>query len=198
MSVGAVGPPFTSGSRLRNVTAVSTAAGGASFGIGVSAGGTATVTLDARNVIARGQTTDVVATDDADPTGTATVTMASSNYASESEPGDAAVTDPGSGGNQVAPPLLADAGTGDFHQLSGSPTINAGTPDVLLGALDLDGEARTQGPAVDIGADEFVQVSTPVVPTPSVPIKKKKCKKKKKKRPAAAAKKRCKKKKKRK
>ena len=56
--------------------------------------------------------------------------------------------------NLIAPPAFANAAAGDFHQVTGSNTINAGVVD-SLGTLDIDGETRTQG-APDIGADEFV------------------------------------------
>ncbi|NIP70745.1 MAG: hypothetical protein GTO04_16670, partial [Planctomycetales bacterium] len=44
---------------------------------------------------------------------------------------------------------------GDFHLLSGSPAIDAGTGAGAPG-LDIDDDGRPQGPAVDIGADEAV------------------------------------------
>ena len=52
---------------------------------------------------------------------------------------------------------------GDFHQLAGSPTIDAGSSAAtLLGSFDLDGEARIQGCAPDIGADEFPDALCPL------------------------------------
>ena len=51
--------------------------------------------------------------------------------------------------------LFANPAAGDYHELAGSPTIDAGVADGLIGALDLDHEARSQGAAPDIGADEF-------------------------------------------
>ena len=95
-----------------------------------------------------------------------TINLDHSNYDSEDEPGPATtVTDPGSGTNQVAAPQFADPASGEFHQAAGSPTINAGADDGLLGPLDLDGESRVQGPAPDIGADEFT-VSSSSQPPP--------------------------------
>jgi hypothetical protein len=38
--------------------------------------------------------------------------------------------------------------------VTGSPTIDAGTAVPLLGSFDFEGQARIQGPAPDIGADE--------------------------------------------
>ncbi len=42
----------------------------------------------------------------------------------------------------------------DFHLLAGSPAINAGTPLLVAFALDLEGRARGQGGAWDLGAYE--------------------------------------------
>jgi hypothetical protein len=63
------------------------------------------------------------------------------------------------GGNQTAvEPLLSS----DFHELAGSPTIDAGVADARLGALDPDGNARVMGAAPDIGAYEFVVPAPPI------------------------------------
>ena len=56
----------------------------------------------------------------------------------------------------VGPANLANPAGGDFHQLRGSPTIDAGTPDVLAGLLDIDGESRILKNAIDVGADEYL------------------------------------------
>jgi hypothetical protein len=140
----------TTGS-LRNVTVV-----GTDFGISVF-GSVGHITYNAKNVIASGAV-DIRAEGDA--SGSATVNLDHSNYDTEVEDdnggdGDASITDPGSPSNQLAAPVLADAANGDFHQLEGSPTIDAGTRDPLLGAFDFDGETRAHGTAPDIGADEF-------------------------------------------
>lgn len=60
--------------------------------------------------------------------------------------------------NQVisADPLFANPGGGNFHLLYGSPCIDAGMTNFGGGSVDLDGEARPFGTAMDIGADEFV------------------------------------------
>ena len=53
-------------------------------------------------------------------------------------------------------PLFVAAGS-DFHLTSGSAAINACAPTFIpaAGELDLDGNAREAGSAVDIGAYEF-------------------------------------------
>jgi hypothetical protein len=60
------------------------------------------------------------------------------------------------GVNQDVEPLFASPPALDIHQLAGSPTIDAGVATPLLGSGDIDGQARTQGSAPDIGADEYV------------------------------------------
>ncbi len=62
------------------------------------------------------------------------------------------------GGNQtgVEPSL-----TSDYHEMAPSATIDAGLSDAQVGTVDLDGNPRTLGSALDIGAFEFVP---PVAP----------------------------------
>ena len=59
-------------------------------------------------------------------------------------------------GNSVADPLFVNPAAGDLHLAPGSPCRDAGDPAFagLPGELDLDGEPRVFGPAVDQGADE--------------------------------------------
>ncbi len=54
-----------------------------------------------------------------------------------------------------ADPLFANRYTGDFHLLYSSPCIDAGSTNAGA-SIDMDGEARPFGLAMDIGADEFV------------------------------------------
>ena len=53
-------------------------------------------------------------------------------------------------------PLFVDPAMGDYHLSAGSPCIDAGDPNfvALPGETDIDGEARVQGAAVDLGSDE--------------------------------------------
>jgi hypothetical protein len=151
-------------SNVRNLTAVAT--GTSSIGLTVRAPNAATSeTLVAKNVIADGVGTDISA-QAGSASSTAVATMANSNYSTRATPGTgtATVTDPATGGNQIATPLFSDAGLGLFHQAVGSPTIDAGAVDGLLGTLDFDGDARTLGAAPDIGADEFIPL--PVISPP--------------------------------
>jgi hypothetical protein len=57
------------------------------------------------------------------------------------------------GGNIAAAPALVNPGAGDFHQLAGSNTIDAGTAP--FSGVDLEGNAFGIGCAPDIGAYEF-------------------------------------------
>ena len=145
------GPGARSGV-LRNLTAYATATGGR--GIQAAATGGGSVSLDARNVIASGTSEDVTAT--AAASSSTAISLVSSNYdtAGRAGAGSAAVTAPGAAANQTAAPLLVDPSSGDFEQRRGSPTIDAGSSGTLMGAFDLQGEPRLQGPAPDIGADE--------------------------------------------
>ena len=94
---------------------------------------------------------------------------------------------PGASGNQTAEPFLADpfpipdSFDSDLHQLSGSPTVDAGVAAPEAGDLDLDGEPRCMGAATDIGADELPgppcgdggpsagPTATPALPLPAGP-----------------------------
>lgn len=154
-------PAGTYAIKLRNVTAVAAARG---IFFNITAPGV-TFDIDAKNVIADGGTFDVWAASFGASASTV-ITLANSNYATQAETpsggSNATVTDPGTGTNQTAAPTFVNAGTGDFHQTSSSPTIDAGVTDAFTGTMDLDGDARsTEGNGVcptapDIGADEFV------------------------------------------
>ena len=149
-------------------------AGAGSSGIFMQTGFGANVTLDARNVIARGAQYDVFAEVNPPP-GTAVVNLTTSNYATTQTSGaSASITPAGTNGNQTAAPVFANATAGDFHELAGSPTVDAGSVDSLIGAADLDGMPRIidathrcDAPLAvpDIGAFEL---STPAPSCPSV------------------------------
>ena len=57
-------------------------------------------------------------------------------------------------GNQTGDPRFADAANDDYHLRAGSPAIDAGVPQDLAAPADLDGLARLQGSAPDLGAFE--------------------------------------------
>jgi Ca2+-binding RTX toxin-like protein len=139
----------------------------------VAIAGTQSVTL--RNVIARGDGTGagIRAEDDAVADGdNLDINVAFSNYSSIAEtPPEADVIE--GAGNQTAAPLFVNASptVRDFHQLTGSPTINMGSPDGTTGALDFDGETRIMGAALDIGGDEFSGPDpVPITPPALAPI----------------------------
>jgi hypothetical protein len=159
----AIRDDFSGGSgtaTLRNVTAIAT--GINSTGLKVGAGSLATNNVvNARNVILQGATADATVTTSGSLS-TAALTLQRSNFDSSTASGTgASVTAPGTGTNQIAPPIFADTTT--YHQALGSPTINAGAVDASTGTSDLDGDLRTTGSAPDIGVDEFVPA---VVPPP--------------------------------
>jgi hypothetical protein len=118
---------------------------------------------DLLNVIARGEANDLLAVADPFcPGATGTITAKTSNFRPDASP---SFVD--GGGNQSTDPLFADAAAGNFAQLPGSPTIDAGTAADDIGTLDLAGVSRVLDGVPDIGAFEFVkQVTAPGGGTP--------------------------------
>ncbi len=104
---------------LRNVTAIATGGQSSAIRCETSTGQTTLV-----NTIARGVVADIDAS-----SAFARCTASNSNF----RPGLSADGVSGTG-NQSAEPIFADAPAGDFHQAPGSPTIDAGTADALLGS----------------------------------------------------------------
>jgi hypothetical protein len=153
-------PPQSAG--MRNVTAYAT--GG--VGVDVSAGDNARFTLKAVNVVAHGGSYDVRSVINGSGSTSATLILDHSNYATYFRGPFTSLTLPGSGSNQTSTPLFANPGAGDFHQLAGSATIDAGVVAASNGAADLDGEARTIGGSTDIGADEYSPAAPPTAPAP--------------------------------
>ena len=152
---------------LTNVTAV--ASGANANGIDLQVFDVGVETLNATNVIASGTGTaaDVSAVNNA--SGSVTINLDHSNYDTENEPNaSTTVTDPGSPTNQTAPPVFADPAA-NFHQLAGSPTIDAGSAGPGLGTADIDGAPRSAGSAPDIGADEFVPPAAATPPGDTFP-----------------------------
>ena len=144
---GASGSP-----QLRNVTVIATGQG--SVGIAATTGGVCpdTVGLTAKNVIVRGERADLYASALCGLPGSH-LAISHSNYRAGHVEGGGQVAD-GPGNQTNLEPLFKNPAAGDYHQLPTSPTIDAGTPDSLLGSSDFDGEARMLGDAPDIGADE--------------------------------------------
>jgi hypothetical protein len=157
---------------LRNDTLVSTRNDGLHAEARESLGN---LTVDAANVIARGTGTDVVSALGGGGLPAAIVTLADSSYATTEEEGAplSTVTPPGTNGNQTSAPSFLDAATGNFAEAAGSPTIDAGLTDSLIGATDLLGNPRSLPaciggtPVPDIGAYEFVPSADCPGPAPT-------------------------------
>ena len=150
---GDISSPGALDVKLRNVTARAVGSAGA-YAIEAFALSGGQTTVSATNVIADGDASDTFATAPVQTDTSATLTMESSNFQTATASGAGVTTAAGTGTNQIEPPLLADPAAGDFHQLAGSPTIDAGSPDPLLGSFDFEGQGRVDGAAPDIGADE--------------------------------------------
>lgn len=153
--------------KLRNVTAVGSGTGGR----GIRFNSTSSAAMEGVNVIAHGTTSDVLAMTDNTMGPIASVTLTASDFASAPVSGmGSSATAPGTNGNITAPPLFADAAAGDFHELAGSPTIDAGLAASDIGALDLDRSPRSvsaipactepQPGIPDIGAFEYIPSSS--------------------------------------
>ncbi len=70
-------------------------------------------------------------------------------------------TGPDDVGNIADDPRFVHATGGDFNLRGSSPCINQGVfRDWMTGAMDLDGKTRVIGPAVDMGAFEYLPLST--------------------------------------
>ncbi len=65
-------------------------------------------------------------------------------------------------GNINADPRFVDPAAGDYHLLADSPCRDSGDPvySCTSGETDIDGEPRVIGIRVDIGADEFADVTS--------------------------------------
>jgi hypothetical protein len=149
---------------LVNVTAIGTGSGSSALYADSTQGGicvpTSQIELHATNVIASGGQYDVNVPHVCGGSGSASIEVAYLTHSSfrrsklSQSPPSSRVEE--GGGNQEAEPLFAAPASLDFHELAGSPTVDAGVDTPQLGTKDIDGEERVQGGAPDIGADEFV------------------------------------------
>ncbi len=146
---------LTSTISLRNDTFVASGSGGKAVSMDAESGGKLTVL--ATNVIARAtgpSGTDLDIETDGSPNTTATFTPDHSNFSTSFVFGTGASVTPSST-DQTQAPVFTNASLGDFHQASGSPTIDHGADDPANGTSDFEGDPRTLNGKTDIGADEF-------------------------------------------
>jgi hypothetical protein len=59
------------------------------------------------------------------------------------------------GSGQTQPPAFGNAAAGDFSEIPGSPTIDAGVTSPANGSFDYLGRPRVMGGSTDIGAAEY-------------------------------------------
>lgn len=145
----------TNSATLRNLTII-----GATNGIQVDVNGGSEFDFDIKNTIIIGVGTDISAATDSDGVSRVTIVLTNSSYDNTTTLGTrTSITSVGTANNLTSAPIFLSAFGGDYHQASNSPTINAGIVDGSVGALDFDGDARNQGGAPDIGADEVAETS---------------------------------------
>lgn len=159
-SAFAVSSDFTgpgSPSQFRNLTAIAT--GQNSIGLVVGSGQNTTDIVSVENSIISGDLVDARARNSG--TGSTTILgLDHSNFDSSDTTGsNSVVSAPGSASNQTAEPLFT--GGDRYLQAIDSPTVDAGIADAYTGSLDVDGDPRPLGAAMDIGSDELVPDTTP-------------------------------------
>jgi hypothetical protein len=176
-AIGLSAAAATTTMTLRNDSAIAAGAGGDAIHTRV-AGSKQKLVVEATNVVARALNHPDIELDNGSGKEAVTeVKLTNSNYATVS--GEAAplatITAPGTNGNQTDAPVFVDAAGGDFREVAGSPTIDAGLTEAANGPLALGGEPRTLGACLggplvtDIGAYEFVPTEPCAAPPPSAP-----------------------------
>jgi hypothetical protein len=142
---------------LRNVTAFANQS--TSEGMLFLLGGNGSLHVLAKAVIAKGGSNNGLGEFDVDAisqNGSIAVDLDHSDYATVFQQ-RATITAVGTNGNITAfPQLSAD----HFHELATSLTVDRGVTDAQSGATDIDGQSRSIGAAVDMGADELGLAST--------------------------------------
>ncbi len=144
-------------SQFRNLTAIAT--GQNSIGLVVGAGQNTTDIVSVENSIISGDLVDARAQNSG--AGSTTILgLDHSNFDSSDTTGsNSVVSAPGSASNQTAEPVFT--GGDRYLQAIDSPTVDAGIADAYTGSLDVDGDPRPLGAAMDIGSDELVPDTTP-------------------------------------
>ena len=101
-----------------------------------------TYTLDLKNSIAAGGGADIRTSNGLE--GPGNLVVANTNFDTAKEEIGTEVVN--AGGNQTASPLFVDAANGDYREAAGSPTIDAGVADPLIGGPTLAGGRERSGP----------------------------------------------------
>jgi hypothetical protein len=146
VAADAGGTTQTLSAAVRDVTAWSS--GAASTGLVAAPGTSTTINLAVTNTIAHGTSADVAA-QSTGAGGVANVALDHSSFAT------AHGTTISRGAGNVGTAQLIDPASLNFHELAGSPTVDAGAAEAS--GTDIYGTARPLGAAPDIGAAELIE-----------------------------------------
>lgn len=147
------GGPMALPITLTNATVWGSGADG--YGLSMSSNSFVDMDITVRNSIIHGAGKDIRLSTDGVSGADIDAVLSNSNFTSTELVGaGASINSNSSNENQGSAPLLANPGAGDFHELAGSPTIDAGSNASAIGPADASGGARLKGSGVDIGGFE--------------------------------------------
>jgi hypothetical protein len=158
------GGPISLELNLTNVTAWGGGTGGS--GVAINAGSNVAITAFLHNSIIHGEDKDISLLNSGGAGTTLAAEARHTNFSTQQLTGaNVTLSSPPGGANQSNAPQLVNPAGGDFRELAGSTTIDAGDDAFTAGTADVAGSPRGQGAHIDIGAHEFSPPSPPVNPS---------------------------------